>query len=555
MTAQYPNRKCTCGYTRFRERRVATSSNVQRWMLLSSSGGGGFGATPFGTYFGTGPSGSWGLFNATYRAARLETLCESCSRIRSTRQLGGITAIGSYVSNGLLCVVAADVQRPATCYSLRFSGSQEFERELGLASGLPAAVVAPYPPVTIDTPPPGAELADTLLCAVIPEVSISGDYTVYLVDRCSGYTIPLVTIYLESEPMMLLPTDADLNGAPRIWMFGGAASNPIGQPASGSRLSIPFDRCTGVLEYDARFGSLPSAQGFSHVGAGVAGDYQLVEGGVLRVETAAGLDSYWEQTLVLGSAATCLYTYAVLRDDNTPIAGGAAGDGLQIDARYSLGLTFPYAGARLAYADATISAVRLDGVSDTQPFGTLLAPGWLEVAGSDDNALAIETAWGDGIGVRSAGTYYGTFGSAAAVDMILRFGDVNASAGLIGYIRNVVASANGRFIRAQWGTYTQVSDPVVRFYFVSDANASVAKTARFRLRYGSGTASPYAALTSSQEVTINFTVANTVFEQAFALTGLTANAPFWLSLERVWDSGDDGLDATVHLLYGTVRTQ
>lgn len=524
-------------------------------MLLSTSGGGGLGSTPFGTYFGTGPAGSWGLFEATYRAAALETLCESCGRLRSSKRLGGITAIGSYVTNGLLCVVAADVQRPATCYALEFVGADTFSAELSLASGVPAAVVAPYPPIVIDTPPPGASLADTLLCAELPEVAVSGDYTVYLVDRCSGHTTALVTIYLEAEPMMLMPSDADLNGAPRSWLFGGAASNPAGQPASGSRLSVPFDRCLGVLEYDARKGSLPGAQGFTHGGSGVPGDFQLVEGGVLRMATTNALPSYWDQTLVLGSVASQMHAYMVIRDDNTPITGGSPGDGIQLDGRYSLGLTFPYAGVRMAYADGELSAVRLDGTVDVQPFGDVLAPGWIEAAGADDNANAVEAVWGSGIGLRTTGIYYGLFGSAAAVDMTMRFGDVNANGGLIGYLRNAVVSAGGRFIRPQWASYTQVSDPVVRLYFVADANSSPTKTARFRLRYGSGTASPYAEPTGSVEATVNFVAANAVFEQAFDLTGLTANAPFWLTLERVWDSGDDLLDATVHLLYGTVRTR
>jgi hypothetical protein len=60
--------------------------------------------------------------------------------------------------------------------------------------------------------------------------------------------------------------------------------------------------------------------------------------------------------------------------------------------------------------------------------------------------------------------------------------------------------------------------------------------------------------TSVQEATVAFTTANIVYEVPLQLTGLTANSPFWFTLERVWDHADDKLDSTVNFLQATVRS-
>jgi hypothetical protein len=49
--------------------------------------------------------------------------------------------------------------------------------------------------------------------------------------------------------------------------------------------------------------------------------------------------------------------------------------------------------------------------------------------------------------------------------------------------------------------------------------------------------------------------ANSIYEVVLDMPGLTANQPFWFSIERDWAHGDDKLAATVHLFQATVRTQ
>jgi hypothetical protein len=523
-------------------------------MLFDTTGLSGFGTTPFGTFFGSGSGGLWGLFDGTFKTTVLDTLCESCQRVRSTKNLGGITPFATYAENGYIYLIASDVGL-ATCFSLRFTGpdGSVLETPLAYLPGVapPPALVSVAPPTTALTPPPGAVLAGSLLRARLPEVERTGFYLVELVDRCCGCETPLVTVTLEAPPMILSPLEADLGGAPRQWLFGQYGVTPGGQPASGSRVSIPFDKCVVVHEYDGRFGSLPATQNWTHQGAGAAGDYALVEGGALRGQTA--LPSYWERTTVVSGNPGQCYAYAVINPLAEPPTF-APTEGADFSARYATALGLPYQGVRVTYADRTWRATRLDAVSESVISANEEARGWTTIAAFDENAGNREQAWLDSEGGLSFGsTLFGGVGAAGALNVISRFGDTAGSGTDVLY-RNYVASYGGRFIRPMWQAFAQVTNPTLRLYLVADANGSVLKTARFRIRYVQMTGLPYALPTNIADATLNFVAPNAVYELPFVLTGLTANLPFVFTVERVWDHGDDGLQATVHLISASVRS-
>ncbi len=545
VPAQNPNQRCTCGYTKFRQRKTHLVEDVQRWMLFDDTAvGGGFGSTPFGTYFGAGSSGNWGLFDASHHITTFDVSCENCGRVRISKNLGGITVMASYVSGGVFYIVAGDVENTA-CYSLRLDGPTTsyvvgIVREIAVLP--PIAATAPV----ITTPtPPSTDVIDTLLSAVLPEVAETGEYTVVLVDRCGDVEIPMVTISLEAPPMILRPSDADIGGAPESWLRGGAVLSPIGQPGSGSRRSIPLDFCSDVLEFDARLGSLPSSQGWTHAGAGGVGNFTLVEGGVMRAGTTVALNSYWTQTVAIAASPDRIYAYAVINPITVP--GTNPGDGLEVDARYATLVASPYEGVRFNFYDHTIKGTALDGSGEVMPSLTEPPPGWLGIAAGQD-ASGDEALWGVEEALVSI---YGTDGAAGALEVIARFGDV-AGTGLLALIRNVVVSFPGRFIRPVFTAFTQVAAPRVRLYLACDANGSAQKTARFRVSYGV-ISDPYAMPATQVDFTINFVVANSVYEAAVDLPGLTANAPMWFSVERVAGHADDKVEATTHLLYATVR--
>jgi len=514
-------------------------------MLVDTAHLGGMGSTGFGTFFGSGGGGSWGLFDATLRAARIDTRCENCERLRTSKTLGSSVILGVYTTAEAVFIAASDIGNIG-CLSVEFSGPG------GTYTAAVNIVPGPPPPIVVDTPvtlypePMGDDLIDTLLTAVLPEVGVGGEYLATLVDRCGDYTVDLATITLEAAPMIFTAHNADLGGAPQAWLTGGSAEAPAGHPASGSRVSIPFDYCTSVVEYDARLGTLPDAQGWVYGGAGSNLDYSLVPGGALRAATA--LTSYWTKTTPMSVPPDKCYSYAVL--NATGVGGVGVGTGLDFESRYATAIAAPYHGTRFGYRSDEVYFTKLDGSGHTTLWNNNRSPGWVEVA-VGDSSTGSEIYWDQVSGFAQSGLY-GTVGAAGAVETVCKFGDTTGT-GITALVRNFVSSFPGRFIRAAFTGFTQVATPKLRLYLAADTNASTLKSARFRVTYGQGTANPYAGGALVAETTVNFTTANTVLEAALNLSGLTANTPIWFTVERLAGHSDDKLEATVHMFQATLR--
>ena len=543
------NQVCTCGFRRFRARRAVTTSEVERWIELTGQFGGGIGVTELGMSMGAG-SGTklWGLYTATHRAAALQTTCESCSRTRASTGLGGIAVFASYVADSGLYVVASGVTAPTTGFFVRFAGAGvTYDVELVLQVGVPPAVDL-VPPGTTTTTPPTSGVVDALFRAELPEVDETATYTATFVDRCSEHEETLQNIDLEAEPMILHPFDADLGGAPESWLYGFRTAVDVAQPPSSSIPTIPFDYCLGVVGYDARFQTGPADQGFTHLGAGIADDYAMGPGGALRVGTTATLASYWQQTVVLAAAPTAIYAYANVLDPNG--ISGVGADGFDMDARYAAD-SGNYYGARVTVRDRLAYATTQDG-ADEIAMGVSRPPGWMTVGGSRTDA-GDEAGWVDGVAVSFASPIFNQNTGPAAADHVLRstFGDT-AGSGFIAYLRNVVVSSPGRWIRAGFTAYARTATPVIQLSLISDQRPN-GNSARFKIRYGSAAASPYELPGGDVDATVVMNTANTVYTAAFSLSGLDVNAVFWFTVERVAGHADDTLEGTVHFLSATIR--
>lgn len=525
-------------------------------MLFDSSPPmGGFGATPYGTYFGAGSGGLWGLFTETMHSAQLVVTCESCSRVRSQKRLGGIAVFGGFIADGYFYVVASDVLLPATCYSLRISGpSGTFEVQLEYAAGMPPPIYAPAPMTTAASPPPGAVLVDTMLRAQLPDVAETGSYTMTVVDRCCGCETTVATATLEAPAMILTPLDADIGGAPRSWLYGSRVGLDIGQPPGSARPSIPFDRCRVVVEYDARDQVLPDVQGWVRGGAGPASDWSLSDGGAIRLGTTSPNDNYYEKTVAITPAPTTIYMYSSVLSEDIP--AGGFGSGFEARAFYAA-LGNPYEGVRINVRQNQVFYTRLDGAADTQIYSQEAPPQWMAVGAADvasgGKELVYERSTVDDNSTLITPPFFDVVGLSAANEVRARFGNTGGAPTLVAHMRDFVA-ADGRFIRARFVTYAPVSAPKLRLYVVADANGSALKTVRFKIKYGSGTGTPGGPLPLTVSATVNMLLPNTVYEVPLTLSGLTANAPVWLSIERDWTHSDDKLEATAHLLQATVRS-
>lgn len=535
--------RCPCGYMKFSQRTIRTSELVSRWRLLTEPGGAG--VTPAGLGAGTsGVAGSWGRFEVPLVAGQLEVSCASCKRTRSSRRVGGLSYMGSYVSGGQVYVVAGDIVRPVTCLSLRFLGTDgsSYTVSLSAVPGTPLAIPG-IPLETAETPPVDAVLAQQLLAGPVPEVLESGIYQVEIVDNCAANVIPILELELEAtDVQILIPQNADLHGAPSLWLKDfdvniASASQPAGSPMR----TIPFDKCVAVLEYDARLGSLPTSQGWTLEGDGEINDFGIVEGRALRMNTTVA--SYFERGLSLTPNPGRIHGYLEFRRNDF---SGARG--LDFQALYATNAA-PYSGARLNARDAGIYKMELDAGASTA-LGIAGRPAGWESLGGSQVTSGPGVAWRDDYAEDATATY-GTVGSAGATEIRCRFGDTNGD-GLTGYIRHVVVSAPGRFVRAGFVGYTEVTAPTLRFGISRLVDAGLDNTARFKITYGSS-GEVYGAQAQTLSFTATVSTPNSIVEFPLQFTGLLAQRPFWFTVERDWQHGDDLFASTMHLHYVTVR--
>lgn len=552
-----PNARCTCGYRKFRENRVVLATTVSQWLEFDSGDYGGFGSTPFGTYFGTGTgTDDWGLFELEIAETHLQLACEKCGRIRSDRAISAFGIFGSYVFDDSIYILTTSALNLG-CLNVRFSnavfGSVDVTPTVYLGTPLP--LVAPAPVVTAPAPPPGATLA-TVLRVVLPDVDHDGEYVVSFIDSCSGTTTFLTTLMLESSVQVHTPREAELDGLPSHLIESSAlAKLPIGQPGTGSILGIPFDKCDAVIEYDARFGVLPGADGWSHVssGAGAPADYTLVDGGVINFVTTD--PSYWRKTLTLVAAPTSVHLYTKYRVTSSTTG---TGEGLETKGIGSPGTLGDFKGVRYHQQRDLLYARDLPNLASTAIAGRL-AGSWTQLYSGDDvgtNRAFVVLDDGVVLPIDAAVEFSTQPGGGASPQLRCEWGNTVALAQVSGQLRNIILSCNGRFTRAFFRSYAAVAAPVLRMQFVSDLDA-VDPKARFLIRYGSlalGT-NPYSYGVLSVSTTAFFNnPKNLMVEVAVTLPSLTALAPFWFSVERDWQHADDLTRATVHLLSATVRS-
>ncbi len=203
MTAD-PSMKCVCGYRRFRQTVQTVMEEAQCWVRFTGEGAGGFGSTPFGTFFGSGPGGLWGLFALDVARTHRIISCESCARPRSDRVIGGVGVFGSYVFDGNVFVLV-DSAALLSCMRIRFTHED----------GTPVVDVTPTPyggallpveledPITTATTPPAGAVLAAGIYAEFPSVEVAGTYDVTLVDICADVSTELLSVELVAGALLL----------------------------------------------------------------------------------------------------------------------------------------------------------------------------------------------------------------------------------------------------------------------------------------------------------------------------------------------------------------
>lgn len=548
--------RCTCGYDVFSERRSTSSAAAPCWVLYSSTPAGGLGSSPLGgSPFGSGEEGGaaeqWARLDTSIEQTTLETRCSSCSRVRSARTLTGLLLVAAFRDEGTIYFVGPASSKLG-CFFVEFRGPVTARVPLRRDSR-PAPATTPIYDVEeiLETPPEGAVLAAALYRADIPEIAYDGVYEIVLVNACADTEVlSLDPAYLEPAVMNLLPRDAELD-APPVMVRAPLNTNDANTNAAWPVVeTLRFEKCEGVLEYDARLQSLPEVQGWTRVDTGSA-QFAIVNGALRQTRSSGAFDGYYAQ-LVLDEVPDTVKGYAVMR----PMTASAsvlfgAGDA-----------TEAIKGARVDSVETAtktvVAPIAMDGGSADTAHN--FPSGWVRVGAvrDPDNTGAVVAAEQEAYGSAFAsGDYPGSpidFAS-AGIRIEGHFGLLTPSpadpVGVAMY-RTVVVSAPGLFIRPRFRSVSLVTSPVVRLQLFVEP-FSGARTARFKIKYGTALQNPQTPVeTGTVSTTCSFSADNLVHEFALALTDLGVG-PFWFSLERDWQHADDTVEATVHMVQASVR--
>lgn len=552
-----PNARCVCGYRKFRDEKVTADVTASRWIFFDGGSFGGFGSSPFGAYFGAGTGGSgWGLYDLDVAQLNTQLVCESCKRVRSSKVLSSFGVYGSYLFNDNLYILTTSGENLG-CLSVRFASSTlgTYYATPTIFLGTPLPLALPTPTDVLPDPPPGGVVA-TILRVALPDVDDDGLFVVSLVDSCSDTTTPLTTLTLESSVQVHTPREAELDGLPASLIESNLSSTvPVGQFGTGSLMGIPFDKCAAVVEYDARFGTTPDAQGFTNVNSsgGSPDDYALIDGGVLGFDIKN--PSFWRKTITLNAVTPAVYLYSKYR-----VLTSTTGTGMGFETKgiASPGSNGDFVGVRYYQDRDSITANNLPGTTQTE-LSDALPSRWSQLySGRDLGGERAFASYDETFFAMDGTTIFSTQpGGGTNPQLRGEFGNtLIIGGGLTGQIRNFIVSAGGRFVRAFFRSYAAVAAPVLRLNLVSD-NDAVSPKARFLIRYGSlGLATnPYSYGSLSVGATVSFNnPKNVMVELPITLPSLTAKAPFWFTVERDWNHADDLTGATVHLLAATVRS-
>lgn len=542
-------RRCTCGFTEFFERKAREELTSLRWARFAETYAGGFGSGPLGSFaLGTGePGGSvvvWAKIEVDRTLVRLEVVCRSCGRVRSAKTLGGAGLVGSYIRSGMLYVVVSDLI-DVGCYSVEFRGVfHTYTVQLKRSYDTPEPIGSLVPlEQTLETPP--TDRAETLLYAQVPaDARYPGTYEMVLVDRCAQTETSLGTTTLEDNEAMLIPLQTAEYDAPSVMLkpsgftladvtdtlrYGGLGPAPY---------SLPFDKCLGVAEYDARLGTLPTVQGWTENNPG-AGLYAIANATLINSQPNGSQNNYGGMAVAAATPPQA-YGYAALR---TPYLGRgevvlSIGDGAGV--RHAQVFESNTGPVHEVVGNSPVIPA-LECRENWTKLGIFRAENYATITTDRDTSPLY-------IPVDPTAPYVSASPFAA-----LRIGSSDlAGGGGITLYRYACVSYPGRFVRYYFRGHSSVVNPTLRLY-LSASPYTGSNTARFKVCYDVGTANPMGKPSMEVGATQAFLTADYIYELPITLAGVGAG-PVWFSVERAWDHAEDLLDATINLHQMTLRS-
>jgi hypothetical protein len=288
------------------------------------------------------------------------------------------------------------------------------------------------------------------------------------------------------EERVEIPLRDILIDAPEFWRGIDWSIDDFPAPRDEEVEGIPFDRVDMLLEYDARFGSVPTEQGWRPNGPNTVRLFTVDGEGALRYQITA--PAFFTAEAPLGDQplvqAHCYFNVLPERISNAlerNFSGfeqrfetnprreqvrGMRADWVRVGRR-----EFHYVTLE---ADAVVRTPQLDG-----PIRGVFHRGSLQADLRGNRAL---TSIDGAIDLLPLKRFGGLKDSVKAPLLRASFGSRRDRSASSGRLRNFVVSAPGRFIRAWMRATPPMADPVLRLHFV--VRRPVSGTARFRVRFG-----------------------------------------------------------------------
>lgn len=379
---------------------------------------------------------------------------------------------------------------------------------------------------------------------------------------------PLPTICPDEEPPPTEPppplpppvvvdlTNVDINGAPGFWrgIDWRVDAFPAPNPEGGQREGIPFDKVRVLLEYDARFGTLPGEQGWRPSSDEAAALFRLDGQGALQFQIATQAAFFTAEASLGEPSPNQVHAYVNIFPEQIPNAPQQEGfDGFEqrVEANDP---GRPFRGMRADWVRSGRQEFHYLTLDGTRILGSPV-PGqtrgvWHEVSLQGDfrRERTILTLDGriDEIRLRE-------FGESRDIGerAVLRaaFGFRRARGRMTGRLRNFVISSPGRYIRAWMRAEAPANSPILQLGFLTQERVSGG--VRFRVRYGRvREGEPLGIPVRMAEATLRLDNAEPgrEVEIEIPLEGVVARDPLVLTLERDSFDREDTLEMSVRLV-------
>lgn len=376
--------------------------------------------------------------------------------------------------------------------------------------------------------------------------------------------------------IVLGPNHADLHGAPDYWRSGNWRPRTTG--LTGDALahiaSVPMDKCDLVFEYDARDAERPnpSDQGWEILQDGGRGEHDP-ETGTLRLQADNNGQVFWERSEAIQTRLPeTVVAYAVYLPERLTGRQQRFGG---FDAQVLASLPDqPLRGMRANWSDlfryrqlgTAPNTLEIDSeLPQDRLFGAwhrfaldaeLFAPD-----GSDQNDENLMTLGSlDDLINHDQRAFFGSIDGRGEPTFTARFGKTEPQGSLQGRLRRIVASTPGRHVRAEFRASAPGTRVRLRLVLMAEASRGVEPgPIAFAIRFAAPSLGrfrpnelPNQRLAAARNVDSG--EFNRVIEVEAAFDReLVAGEPFWFTVERAFDSGEDEFRGTVHLLQAIVE--